>query len=67
MAKIFGFSKVMSRSRDLGNGGSPLEGVPRKTGKVRIRKVISAFVTVSGSGRSMQILRTLRERRLQYF
>lgn len=66
MAKIFGFPKVMSSSKDSKNGGSPLEGLPGRTGKVRIRKMTSAFVAVSGSGRIMQVLRTLRERRLQY-
>lgn len=38
-----------------------LEEAPRKTGKVTIRKMISAFVIVSGSGRIMPILRTLGE------
>lgn len=38
-----------------------LEEAPRKTGKVTIRKMIAAFVIVSGSGRIMPILRTLGE------
>lgn len=64
MAKIFGFPRVMSSTRDMRNGEPLPEGVPGR--KVRIRKMISAFVIVSGSGRIMQILRTLTERRLRY-
>lgn len=55
------------QAAEMRNGGSPLEGVPRRTGKARIRKVISAFVIVPGSGRIMQILRTPNERRPRYF